>query len=161
MEAVLVDIVSRVVTPSATLAGTAWKYHSCHMSLTLNKAQVWCYFWCKYWYITTFRYLGVDPEGEPGDDDEHAGGNVDGEHVVRELPLQCQLHQQAAVLPWTHICNKFCPKLMLAITCPLNTQMIFAINQIISKLWRAINLNIKSNPTHWSNSGLDKKWRWH
>ena len=46
------------------------------------------------------KYLGVDPEVEPGDDDEHAGGDVDGEHVVRELPLQGQLHQQAAVLPF-------------------------------------------------------------
>ena len=36
----------------------------------------------------TLRNLGVNPEGEPGDDDEHAGGHVDGEHVVGELPLQ-------------------------------------------------------------------------
>ena len=47
----------------------------------------------------TSRYLGVNPEGEPGDNDEHTGGDVDGEHVVRELTLQRQLHQQAAVLP--------------------------------------------------------------
>jgi len=42
--------------------------------------------------------LGVNPEGEPGDNDEHTGGDVDGEHVVRELTLQRQLHQKAAVL---------------------------------------------------------------
>ena len=46
----------------------------------------------------TSRYLWVNPEGEPGDNDEHTGGDVDGEHVVRELTLQCQLHQKAAVL---------------------------------------------------------------
>ena len=34
----------------------------------------------------------------PGDDDEHAGGHVDGEHVVGELPPQRELHQQAAVV---------------------------------------------------------------
>ena len=45
------------------------------------------------------RNLGVYPEGEPGDDDEHAGWDVDGKHVVRELPLQGQLHQEAAVFP--------------------------------------------------------------
>ena len=89
MEAVLVDIVSRVVTPSATLAGTACKYHSFNMMWLLM-------------YLArqkTLRNLRINPEGEPGDDDEHAGGDVDGEHVVRELPLQRQLHQQAAVLP--------------------------------------------------------------
>ena len=46
----------------------------------------------------TSRYLWVNPEGEPGDNDEHTGGDVDGEHVVRELTLQRQLHQKAAVL---------------------------------------------------------------
>ena len=89
MEAVLVDIVSRVVTPRATLAGTACKYHSSHIYFCIRQKR-----------DKTLRNLGVNPEGEPGDDDEHAGGDVDGEHVVRELPLQGQLHQQAAVLPY-------------------------------------------------------------
>ena len=46
---------------------------------------------------TFLEYLGVDPEGEPRYDDKHTSGDVDGEHVVGELPLQRQLHQQAAV----------------------------------------------------------------
>ena len=38
-------------------------------------------------------------EGDsPGHDDQHAGGDVDGEHVVGELPAEGQLHQKAAVL---------------------------------------------------------------
>ena len=41
--------------------------------------------------------FGVNPEGEPGDNDQHAGGHVDGQHVVGELPLECQLHQETAV----------------------------------------------------------------
>ena len=45
----------------------------------------------------TSRYLGVNPEGEPRYDDKHTSGDVDGEHVVGKLPLQGQLHQQAAV----------------------------------------------------------------
>jgi hypothetical protein len=44
----------------------------------------------------------VNPEAEPGDDDEHAGGNIDSEQVVGELSLQGQLHLQAAVLA----CNR-------------------------------------------------------
>ena len=54
-------------------------------------------------YFTVFgvhkilRNLGVNPEGEPGDDDEHAGGDVDGEHVVGKFSPQSQLHQQATV----------------------------------------------------------------
>ena len=95
MEAVLVDIVSRVVTPSATLAGTAWKYHSCHLSWTRLEFDV---DFIVFGELKTLRNLGVNPEGEPGDNDEHAGGDVDGEHVVGELPLQGQLHQQTAVL---------------------------------------------------------------
>ena len=46
------------------------------------------------------KYLGVDPEVEPGDNDEHAGRHVDGQHVVRELPLQGQHHDQTAVLSY-------------------------------------------------------------
>ena len=60
-----------------------------------------------------WRRLWVNPEGEPGDvsltgrweagdspghDDQHAGGDVDGEHVVGELPAEGQLHEEAAVL---------------------------------------------------------------
>ena len=67
MEAVLVDIVSRVVTPRATLAGTACKYHSSHIYFCIRQKRK-----------KTSRNLGVNPEGEPGDDDEHAGGDVDG-----------------------------------------------------------------------------------
>ncbi len=44
----------------------------------------------------------VNPEAEPGDNNEHAGGNIDSEQVVRELSLQGQLHLQAAVLA----CNR-------------------------------------------------------
>ena len=80
MEAVFVDIVSKVVTPRATLAGTAQK--------EIVNALCTMYF---------LGYLGVDPEGEPRYDDKHTSGDVDGEHVVGELPLQCQLHQQATV----------------------------------------------------------------
>ena len=50
-------------------------------------------------------HLWVNPEGEPGHDDEHAGGHVDGQHVVGELPLQGQVHQQAAVLAWPGVEN--------------------------------------------------------
>ena len=81
MEAVLVDIVSRVVTPSATRAGTAFgsiqNENLGNMKIISN--------------VGNTAYL-------PGDDDEHAGGHVDGEHVVGELPPQRELHQQAAVV---------------------------------------------------------------
>ena len=43
------------------------------------------------------RNLGVNPKGEPGDDDEHAGWDVDGEHVVRELAFENQLDFQARI----------------------------------------------------------------
>ena len=39
MEAVLVDIVSRVVTPRATLAGTAWKYHSSQIYFCIRQKR--------------------------------------------------------------------------------------------------------------------------
>ncbi len=40
----------------------------------------------------------VEPEGDPGDDDQHAARHVDGDQVVGELALEDQLHLQAAVL---------------------------------------------------------------
>ena len=40
----------------------------------------------------------VQPEADPGDDDEHAAGHVDRDQVVGELPLEDQLHLEAAVL---------------------------------------------------------------
>ena len=43
--------------------------------------------------------LGVQPEVDPGDDDEHAAGDVDGDEVVGELALEHQVHGEAAVLP--------------------------------------------------------------
>ena len=42
--------------------------------------------------------LGVAPEVDPGHDDEHAAGHIDGDEVVGELPLEHQVHRQAAVL---------------------------------------------------------------
>ena len=42
--------------------------------------------------------VGVQPEADPGDDDEHAAGHVDRDQVVGELPLEDQLHLEAAVL---------------------------------------------------------------
>ena len=84
MEAVLVDIVSRVVTPSATRAGTAFgsiqNENLGNMKIISLPGDIEQYYWV------------------PGDDDEHAGGHVDGEHVVGELPPQRELHQQAAVV---------------------------------------------------------------
>ena len=41
--------------------------------------------------------LGVEPEVDPGHDDEHAAGDVDGDEVVGELPLEHQVHRQATV----------------------------------------------------------------
>ena len=41
----------------------------------------------------------VQPEGDPGDNDQHAAGDVDGDEIVGELPLEDQLHLEAAVLP--------------------------------------------------------------
>ena len=43
--------------------------------------------------------LGVEPEVDPGHDDEHAAGHIDGDEVVGELPLEDQLNLQATVLP--------------------------------------------------------------
>ena len=41
----------------------------------------------------------VQPEGDPGDDDQHAAGDVDGDEIVGELPLEDELHLETAVLP--------------------------------------------------------------
>ena len=81
MEAVLVDIVSRVVTPRATRAGAAL---GSIQNENLNISVGW--------------YGGREGCLSPGHDDQHAGGHVDGQHVVRELSLQGQLHQKTAVL---------------------------------------------------------------
>ena len=37
--------------------------------------------------------VGVQPEGDPGDDDEHAAGHVDGQQIVGELALEGQVHR--------------------------------------------------------------------
>ena len=42
--------------------------------------------------------LGVEPEVDPGHDDEHAAGHVDGDEVVGELALEHKVHREAAVL---------------------------------------------------------------
>ena len=42
----------------------------------------------------------VQPEGDPGDDDQHAGGNVDGEQVVRELALEDEDNLETTVFTW-------------------------------------------------------------
>ena len=34
----------------------------------------------------------VQPEGDPGDDDEHAAGHVDGDKVVGKFSLEYKLH---------------------------------------------------------------------
>jgi hypothetical protein len=40
----------------------------------------------------------VQPEADPGYDDEHTARNVDGDQVVAELPLEDQVDGEAAVL---------------------------------------------------------------
>ena len=37
--------------------------------------------------------VGVEPEAHPGDDDQHAAGNVNGQKVIRELALERQVHR--------------------------------------------------------------------
>ncbi len=44
--------------------------------------------------------VGVEPERDPGDDDEHAAGHVDGQQVVRELALESQIHRQTTVVSY-------------------------------------------------------------
>ncbi len=68
--------------------------------------------------ILTHR--GVNPEAEPGHDDEHAGGNIDSEQVVRELSLQGQLHLQAAVLACNHRVHIFLEMKQGQCVCPLS-----------------------------------------
>ena len=42
-------------------------------------------------------------ETDPRHNDEHAARDVDGDEVIRELPLEHQVHGQAAVLSWGRI----------------------------------------------------------
>ena len=42
----------------------------------------------------------VQPEGDPGHDDEHAARDVDGDEIVGELSLEDELHLETAVLSW-------------------------------------------------------------
>ena len=44
--------------------------------------------------------LEVDPEGEPGHDDDHGAGDVDGDDVEGELPGELEVHLEAAVGTW-------------------------------------------------------------
>ena len=46
---------------------------------------------------TTYR-LVIYPEGEPGDNDDHHGGQVDGDDVEGDLPDEQELHLEATVL---------------------------------------------------------------
>jgi hypothetical protein len=48
-------------------------------------------------------YCWINPEAEPGYNDQHAGGDIDGEQVVGELSLQGQLHLQATVLSYKRL----------------------------------------------------------
>ena len=41
----------------------------------------------------------INPEWEPGHDDDHQSGEVDGDDVVADLPGEQKVHLQAAVLP--------------------------------------------------------------
>ncbi len=43
-------------------------------------------------------HLWVEPEIDPGHDDEHAAGHIDGDEVVGELALENEVHSEAAVL---------------------------------------------------------------
>ena len=42
--------------------------------------------------------IRIQPEGDPGHDDQHAARYIDSEEVVGELTLKRQVHSQAAVL---------------------------------------------------------------
>ena len=61
----------------------------------------------------------------PGDDDEHAGGHVDGEHVVGELPPQRELHQQAAVVT----CSRGLQSAVVLCSAPSVPQLVFTITE--------------------------------
>ena len=41
--------------------------------------------------------VGVQPEGDPGHDDEHAARDVDGDEIVGELALEHKVNGQATV----------------------------------------------------------------
>ena len=41
--------------------------------------------------------VGVQPEGDPGHDDQHAAGDVDCQQVVGELSLEGKVNSQTAV----------------------------------------------------------------
>ena len=41
----------------------------------------------------------INPEWEPGHDDDHQSGEVDGDDVVADLPGEQKVHLQATVLP--------------------------------------------------------------
>ena len=41
----------------------------------------------------------VNPECKPGHDHDHGAGDVHGDHVVRQLPGEHQVHLQTTVLP--------------------------------------------------------------
>ena len=43
--------------------------------------------------------LVVDPEGEPGDEDDDDAGDVHGDQEVGQLPGEHQVHLETAVLP--------------------------------------------------------------
>ena len=45
-------------------------------------------------------YLWIEPEVDPGHDDQHAARDVDGDQVVGKLSLEYQVNRQAGVLAW-------------------------------------------------------------
>ena len=48
----------------------------------------------------TSRYGAlIQPEGHPGDDDQHTAGYVNLDEIVAELSFEEQIHLQTAVLP--------------------------------------------------------------
>lgn len=47
--------------------------------------------------------VGIQPERDPGNDDQHAAWNVDGDQVVGELPSKQKIHFQARVLSYKKI----------------------------------------------------------
>ncbi len=52
------------------------------------------------WILHALAYyyrIMVQPEGHPGDHDDHQGGDVDGDDVVGDLALESHVHSQTAV----------------------------------------------------------------
>ena len=84
MEAIVVDMARNVVTQRFTRAG-AWERQKNADWLTSR-------------ILTTNRFV-INPEWEPGHDDDHQSGEVDGDDVVADLPGEEKVHLQAAVLP--------------------------------------------------------------